>query len=105
MDARNPQAAALFRAHFKNHPNVFTPHVKAYRMVAGGRLAVELSWGEIERYRRPAELWGVTVLLADNPRSDVSHALSECFQSREEAERYIENLRQWRPLTAEGEKA
>jgi hypothetical protein len=81
----NPQAANIFRARYRNAPNVLTPVLVKHRMVATGKLAVELS--------RSAEgdLWGVTVLRTSEP--DAHCELNKAFSTQEEAEAYIETLR------------
>lgn len=91
---RNPQAEAIFRKRYNGHPNVMTPRIHARRMVATGRLAVELSEGD--GMVPGAEMWAVTVLVAADPHADVGHHLSQCFSTRREAEDYIETLRDWR---------
>lgn len=78
-------AANIFRARYRNAPNVLTPVLVKHRMVATGKLAVELS--------RSAEgdLWGVTVLRTSQP--DAHCELSRAFPTREEADAYVETLR------------
>ena len=78
-------AANIFRARYRNSPNVLTPVLVKHRMVATGKLAVELS--------RSAEgdLWGVTVLRTADPSAHCE--LGKAFSTREEAETYIETLR------------
>jgi len=78
-------AANLFRARYRNVPNVLTPVLVRHRMVASGKLAVELS--------RSAEgdLWGVTVLRTADPSAYCEY--NRAFSTREEADAHIETLR------------
>ena len=71
-------AANIFRARYRNAPNVLTPVLVKHRMVATGKLAIELS--------RSAEgdLWGVTVLRTADPSAYCE--LSRAFPTREEAD-------------------
>lgn len=88
----NPQAMAIFRERYGSAPNVMSPRIHARRMIAAGRLAVELSSGD--GIFPGTEIWGVTVLSAADIRADLD--LSQSFGSRAEAEAYIESLRSWR---------
>lgn len=90
MGIMNPQAVALFRQVYRNHVNPMTPRIWSRRMIAAGRLAVELSSGEW--IGEP--IWGVTVLVVGD--LDNESELSECFDDRAAAESYIEKLRDWR---------
>ena len=97
-NTRNPKAESLFRDRYGNSPNIMSPNIHARRMIAVGRLAVELSSGA--GISPGTEIWGVTVLIAADihERND----LSQSFGSRAEAESYIEGLREWRPEGGEG---
>lgn len=92
-NTRNPQADSIFRNRYGNSPNLMTPNIHARRMIAAGRLAVELARGD--GIYPGTEIWGVTVLVASDIRAN--HDLSQSFSTREEAESYIESLRTWRP--------
>lgn len=91
---RNPQADRLFRDRYGNSPNLMTPNIHARRMIAAGRLAVELSSGA--GIFPGTEIWGVTVLVAADVNDAAGRDLSQSFGSRAEAEAYIEGLREWR---------
>ena len=97
-NARNPQAEAIFRKRYNGHPNVMTPRIYSRRMIAAGRLAVELSNGD--GFKDGEQMWAVTALIAANPHDDRGHDLSTCFPTRAEAEAHIEGLRDWRDPTA-----
>lgn len=90
----NQQATALFRKRYGASPNVMTPRLWDRRMVAAGRLAVELSEGD--GFKPGDQLWGVTVLIAKDVRDPRGHDLSQAFTNRRDAEAYIESLRAWR---------
>ena len=92
-NARNPKAESLFRDRYGNSPNIMSPNIHARRMIAAGRLAVELSSGA--GISPGTEIWGVTVLIAADIHE--RNELSQSFGSRAEAESYIETLRTWRP--------
>jgi hypothetical protein len=81
----NPRALSLFRERYKGAPNPMTPTAADYRMVACGRLAVELSH-DVE-----CHLWGVTVLRTADPSAHCE--LSKALPTRGDAEAYIETLR------------
>ena len=92
--ARNPQAFAIFRDRFNNQPNVMTPHIIGYMMIAAGRLAVEVSRGE---GIGGGYIYGVTVLNAKNPGDDETRfKLSDSFGNIADANDYIRGLRKWR---------
>lgn len=91
-NTRNPKAESLFRDRYGNSPNIMSPNIHARRMVAAGRLAVELSSGA--GISPGTEIWGVTVLIAADIHE--RNELSQSFGSRAEAEAYIEGLREWR---------
>jgi hypothetical protein len=91
-NTRNPRAESLFRDRYGYSRNLMSPRIHARRMIAAGRLAVELASGD--GIFRGTEIWGVTVLLARNVHE--RHDLSQSFGSRAEAEAYIETLRDWR---------
>lgn len=97
-NTRNPKAESLFRYRYGNSPNIMSPNIHARRMIAAGRLAVELSSGA--GLFPGSEVWGVTVLIAKGVEE--AHNLSQSFGSREEAEAYIETLRTWRAPVGEG---
>ena len=94
-NTRNPQADSLFRQRYGHSPNIMSPNIHARRMIAAGRLAVELSSGA--GIFPGTEIWGVTVLVAADVNDRAAYDLSQSFGSREEAESYIETLRTWRP--------
>ncbi len=94
-NTRNPKAESLFRDRYGNSPNMMSPNIHARRMIAAGRLAVELSSGA--GIFPGTEIWGVTVLIAADIHE--RNELSQSFGSRAEAESYIETLRTWRPLS------
>lgn len=97
-NARNPQAENLFRARYKGHPNLMTPSIWSRRMIAKGKLAVELSSGK--GIQPGTELWGVTVLYAYDIHRRLG--LSHAFGTRHDAEAYIQALRHWEePVEAE----
>ncbi len=91
-NTRNPKAESLFRDRYGNSPNMMSPNIHARRMIAAGRLAVELSSGA--GIFPGTEIWGVTVLIAADIHE--RNELSQSFGSRAEAESYIEGLREWR---------
>ncbi len=91
-NTRNPRAESIFSDRYGNSPNIMSPNIHARRMIAAGRLAVELSSGA--GIFPGTEIWGVTVLDSADIQQD--HDLSQSFGSREEAESYIESLRNWR---------
>ncbi len=91
-NTRNPKAESLFRDRYGNSPNIMSPNIHARRMIAAGRLAVELSSGA--GIFPGTEIWGVTVLIAADIHE--RNELSQSFGSRAEAESYIEGLREWR---------
>ena len=78
-------AANIFRARYRNSPNVLTPVLVRHRMIATGKFAIELS--------RSAEgdLWGVTVLRTADPSAHCEY--NRAFATQGEAEAYIETLR------------
>ncbi len=92
----NPTATAIFRDKFNNQPNIMTPQIHEYRMIATGHLAIELSSGD--GVFPGTKIWGVTVLNARQPSDDDTRfELSQSFESCEDANKYIETLRKWRP--------
>ena len=91
-NTRNQKAESLFRDRYGNSPNIMSPNIHARRMIAAGRLAVELSSGA--GIFPGTEIWGVTVLIAADIHE--RNELSQSFGSRAEAESYIESLREWR---------
>ena len=99
-NTRNPKAESLFRDRYGNSPNIMSPNIHARRMIAAGRLAVELSSGA--GLFPGTEIWGVTVLVAADVNDSAAYDLSQSFGSRAEAESYIESLRDWRPAGGEG---
>lgn len=88
------KANALFRERYGDAPNVLTPHILDRRMVAAGRLAVEISSGEGFSGQ---PLYGVTVLVANDVRDPRGHDMSQTADSYDAACAYVETLRKWRP--------